>query len=234
MFITPLPRFPVRLSSVLAAVEAKCLDPGELRSHLTSLVQALQERIMAEGRTQMELMRLSGVSLETSLGPFLRTADLLFSSGRAFIQQVRDFFQSTLRLIGSTSDQERAGRSLIYACQDATRIRSLLRMIDERLVGLLDSFRGMFLVYEQDALRIRRVMQLPLNQRPPQQPVEPGTAPGPGLRATSMAERAALAMVRTFIQQMAAIIGLMRQALQGIVQTIGVMMLPDALVRGAI
>lgn len=74
------------------------------------------------------------------------------------------------------------------------------------------------------ALRTRRLVQLPLAQRPEQQPVVLGTAPGPGLRATSMAERAALAMVRTF----PAMVGLMREALQGLVQTVGVLLKPEA------
>lgn len=74
-------------------------------------------------------------------------------------------------------------------------------------------------------------MQLPLSQRPPQMPVEPGTAPGPGLRATSMAERAVLVMVRTFIQELNAIIGLTRQELPGVCK---VMMRPDTHVQVAI
>lgn len=232
MFVMPFQRIPFDVRTL--GMEPRCLDPGELRSHLLSTAQALQDRVMAEGRTEMELMRLSGVSLETSLGPFLAVADVLFSSGRAFVLHVRDFFQGTLRLIGDASTPERPGRSLLYACQNPRRIQSLLRTIDERLVGLLDAFRRMFFEYEMDALRIRRVMQLPLSQRPPQQPVQPGTAAGPGLRATSAAERAALAMVRTFRQQMAVIAQLMREALQEIVQTIGVRPSLPASVRGAI
>lgn len=100
---------------------------------------------------------------------------------------------------------------------------------------MIDAFRREFFNYEMDALRIRRLMQpVPLSQRPPMQPVEPGTQAGPGLRSTTTAERAALSMARTFRQQMAAIVGLMREALQQIVQTVMIRPMPRAILSGVL
>jgi hypothetical protein len=186
----------------------QCLDADELAKQLIALSRVLQNRVMAEEMTEMELTARSGVSVESALGPFVTLADDFYSAGRAFTEFEYDFFhRNTLPLIGYGGSRP----SLIFMCQNTDRIQSLLRMIDQRLAGLAAEFRRSFSIYATDAQRLRFLTPAP------GQPMPRGTAPGPGLRGATVAEQTALAMVRTFRQQLSMIAGLMREALQEII-----------------
>lgn len=203
-----------RLRDLIPAIP-ECQDPAQLRNHLLMLEQMLENTAMVLARTEMELVARSSVSVERALAPFLQTADTFFRYATfSAVPPARLTLAAGLGLINNQPPQQ----SGLFSCRDVPRLLGRLREIDRRLASLLEALRQMEDAYLRAALRIRQVIResVMMVETPP------GVAAGPGLRATSMAERIALDSVRLARREFNIIRQLLQEALGEVVPRFGV------------
>lgn len=203
-----------RLREVIPTIP-ECRDPTQLRNQLLMLEQMFETTAMGLARTEMDLVARSSVSVERALAPFLQAADAFFRTATfSAVPPARLIVAAGLNLLNGQPAQP----SGLYSCQNALRIQGRLREIDRRLASLLEALRQMEEAYLRAALRIRQIIREAVMMPEP----APGTAPGPGLRVTSVAERMALDAVMLARREFNIMRQLLQEALAEIVPRFGV------------
>lgn len=189
-----------------------CSDPGMLRTNLQMLQGQLNLIAQMLTMSEMSIAQDAGVRLTVQLVPFLRDADAFFRFARERIPQLHELVRAAMALIGSGSSAP-AGNQSLFECQNAARIATILRNIDQRLAALDQSLRQSEATYAPDAMRIALGIQRRFT--PPIIPIEENPLSLP--RRPTVAEQTALAAVRQARQEIAALPMLVQAALGEIV-----------------
>lgn len=218
------PFFVNRLPRLAELTPPVCLDPAMLRTTLRNLEAQLNMAAAGLAMREMSLAQAADVQFTTLLVGFLRAADDFFRYAAERIPQLRQMVQMALQLVG-TGSPSGAGQ-LLFQCQNAERIRSNLRLMDRRLETLGRLIAQMEAAYRPDADRIAQGVQRRLT--PPQIPMEEGGISLP--RDRTIAEQMALASVRLFQREVAALLLLVQAALHEIVLSNLLRRLPNGLI----
>ncbi|HWI66522.1 MAG TPA: hypothetical protein VNT75_32230 [Symbiobacteriaceae bacterium] len=218
MQIIPLMDMNLRRAIREVAVLAVCQNPGLLRSHLINLEAQLSAASETLAMIEVTLVAASDVRLARFLLPFLRGAEGFFRYAEQRIPEFLAIVQRALPLVGAGPADPTANQ-ILYQCQDAARIRTNLRRMEQSLARVQQSLRQMAATYDADAAQIYQIIQRRIDAPVP--PPEPDSISAPQRpRMPSVAEQTALASVALLRREVGTDLLLVRQALQEIVSPI--------------
>lgn len=226
MNLTPIARRAITTAvrNLPMALIPRCVNPTLLQRYLIAVQDTLERAIMSLNSMEMELLRLSSVSSERSLGRFLDASGAVFSGSlrRSVHTEYPGFIQSTRENLLPTGSTPASQPDQIHECRNTVEIVNLLRESERRLATLDRIFDRLTMTWSADMVRlVNQVLPMrpsgePLEEPPAQLGLDP--AVGRRGRMLSAAEQATFSMIDIARQELGSIIPLLVAARTEIVR----------------